>query len=47
MYASAIIASTHLYTHDLDLPPLTLKTFQRPTHIIIIIIIMIIINEYD
>jgi len=29
MYASAIMAFTYLYTHDLDLSPLTLKTFQQ------------------
>jgi len=33
MYASAIITFTHLYTYDLDLSPLTLKTFSAiPTH---------------
>jgi len=35
MYASAIIISTHLYTCDLDLWPLTLKTCSAiPTRMV-------------
>jgi len=33
MYAGAIVAFTYFYIHDLDLWPLTLKTFTvMPTH---------------
>ena len=37
MYASAVIAFTHLYTYDLDLLLVTLKTFWAlPTHVVTI-----------